>query len=97
MPASVHVFFFFSNANLGMLTLPAPEFVPVSLLIIDMVAGLGETIPLLNGVVSLTNEATSLNNTAASINNLVASGNHIVSEIETKGIAVRGSPDEQLQ
>jgi len=51
--------------------------------------GLGETIPLLNGVTSLTNEASSLNSTAASINSLVTSGTHTVSQIESKGIGVR--------
>lgn len=53
-----------------------------------MTAGLGESIPLLNGVASLTSEATSLNSTAASITSLVASGTHTVSEIESKGIGV---------
>jgi len=51
--------------------------------------GLGETIPLLNGVTSLTNEASSLNSTAASITSLVTSGTHTVSQIESKGIGVR--------
>lgn len=55
----------------------------------DVITGLGETIPLLNGVTSLTNEATSLNTTAASINSLVTSGTHTVSQIESKGVGVR--------
>ena len=55
-------------------------------------AGLGESIPLLNGVASLTSEASSLNSTAASIKSLVASGTHTVSEIESKGIGVSMLP-----
>ena len=51
-------------------------------------AGLGETIPLLNGVSSITDEATSLNTTAANINSLVASGNHVVAQVQSKGIEV---------
>lgn len=53
-----------------------------------VLTGLGESIPLLNGIVSITEEGSSLNNTAASLNSLVASGNHIVAEIESKGIDV---------
>ena len=51
-------------------------------------AGLGQAVPILNGVTSLTDQASSLNTTAANINSLVASGTHVVAQVQSKGIEV---------
>ena len=54
----------------------------------SVLAELGQSIPLLNGIASVTSEAASLNSTAAQLTNDAQTGRNAVASINSKGVDV---------